>query len=264
MIQYPDLFPSSSSNAKTDHVKSFPIFRSDTISSLTYTPLNQGITSVPFNAEWNFTRCILPAAATPLCMTFWSQAGANTGGTTPAASINLGAVMPYINISAAGTTATVTFALPHRLTTSDFIFVQGTGVANFNTSVATAVASVPSATTITYTISSTTATSTQGELVCLSYFFYGFSVLGSAGNGHTVPNAVSRFGYAPNAAGTYQPGMYHVGSPNVNPITGDNDWGQPLQGGDLILVPTYAESAASGLVPSTSGGPWVVSIWYTI
>lgn len=257
MIQYPDLFPSASSNAKTDHVKSFPIFRSDTVATLTYTPLNQGITTVPFNAEWNYTRCVLPAAATPLCMTFWSQAGSNAGTT---ATMNLGAVMPYISISAAGTTATVTFALPHRLTTSDFIFVQGTGVANFNTSSATAVASVPSTTTITYTISSTTATSTQGELVCLSYFFYGFSVLGSAGNGHTVPNAVTRFGYAPNATGAYQPGMFHVGFPNTNPITGDLDWGQPLQGGDLILVPTYAETGTA----STSGGPWVVSIWYAV
>jgi hypothetical protein len=255
MILYPDFKPLAASNAKTDHVKSFPIFRSDTVATLTYGQIIP-IGTIP-NTEWNYARAVLPAAATPLCMTFWSQAGSNAGTT---ATINLGAVMPYVSISAAGTTATVTFALPHRLTTADFIFVQGTGVANFNTAAATAVASVPSATTITYTIASTTATTTQGELVCLSYYFYNFSVLGSAGNGHTVPNAISRFGFAPNATGAYQSGMFHVGFPNINPITSDTDWGYPIQGGDQILVPTYAETGTA----SSTGGPWVVNIWYTV
>lgn len=255
MIQFPDLFPTSSSQSKDVKAKCFPVYRSDLVANLTYNP-TIAVTTVPL-IQWNLGRCILPAAATPLGLSYWSQAGSNASLT---ATMNLGIVMPYVSISAAGTTATVTFALPHRLTTSDFIFVKGSGQANFDTSAATAVASVPSTTTITYTISSTTATSTQGELVCLSYYFYGVSVLTTAGVGQYVPSGVSRFGYAPNAAGTYQPGMFHVGSPNTNSVTGDLDWGQPLQGGDQILVPTYAETGTA----SSSGGPWDITIWYCV
>lgn len=254
MIQYPDLKPIPSSNCRTVKVKSFPIYRSDTVATLTYAPVIP-ITNIP-NCEWNYLRATLPAAATPISLTLWSQAASNAVTT---ATINIGTIMPYVSISAAGTTATVTFALPHQLTTSDFIFVKGSGQPNFDTSAATAVASVPSATTITYTISSTTATSTQGELVCLSYYLYGFDVKTAAtGKGQVFPNPVTRFGYAPNATGAYQPGQYHVGFPNTNPITTDLDWGQPFQGGDQGIVVTYAETGGA----SSSGGPWVVYFEY--
>lgn len=254
MIQYPDFKPTATSNARTVKVKSFPIFRSDTIATLTYAPIIP-ITNIP-NCEWNYLRAVLPAEATPISLTLWSQAASNAVTT---ATINIGTIMPYVSISAAGTTATVTFALPHQLTTSDFIFVKGSGQANFDTSAATAVASVPSTTTITYTISSTTATSTQGELVCLSYYLYGFDVKTAAtGKGQVFPNPITRFGFAPNAAGTYQAGQFHVGFPNTNPITTDLDWGQPFQGGDQGIVVTYAETGTA----STSGGPWVVYFEY--
>jgi hypothetical protein len=254
MIQYPDLKPMASSNARTVKVKSFPIYRSDTVATLTFGTVIP-ITTMP-NTEWNYTRATLPASATPLSLGMWSQAASNAGTT---ATVNIGTVMPYISISAAGTTATVTFALPHQLTTADFIFVKGSGQANFDTSAATAVASVPTATTITYTISSTTATATQGELVCLSYYLYAYDVKTVAsGKGQVVPNAVTRFGFMPNAAGTYQTGQFHVGFPNINPITTDTDWGQPFQGGDQQIVVTYAETGTA----SSTGGPWVVYFEY--
>src|ERR1700756_1276530 len=129
MIQYPDLFPTSSSNAKVDHVKSFPIYRADLVASLAYTA-SITATTIP-SAQGNFARAVLPAAATPLAMTIWSQTGSDAGTT---AAINIGAVMPYVQISAAGPTATVTFALPHQLTTADLITVSGCATANFNVS----------------------------------------------------------------------------------------------------------------------------------
>ncbi len=60
-------------------------------------------------------------------------------------------------ISRTTTVATITFPSPHGLTTADSVIVTGTGSTNLDGSFA--VASVPSSTTVTYTVSNTGITS---------------------------------------------------------------------------------------------------------
>lgn len=110
---------------------------------------------------------VLPKFAVPAGFTLYSPTPSNA---TTSANINIGIQLQMVSVSAAGTTATLTTAQPHGLTTSDLIFVANTGQANFNTSSPTAIASVPTTTTLTYTISSTTATTTAGQCYGVSYF----------------------------------------------------------------------------------------------
>lgn len=87
---------------------------------------------------------------------------------------NLGEKVVPASISRTGTTVTVTFATPHRLNVNDSIIVEGSG---FNGGDGTfSVATVPSATSLTYTssVSGTATGNVDTRVVLLRVFPHEF------------------------------------------------------------------------------------------
>jgi hypothetical protein len=119
---------------------------------------------------------VLPKFAVPAGFTIYSPTPSNAG---TSANINIGIQLQMVSVSAAGTSATLTTAQAHGLTTADLIYITNTGQTNFNTTVPTAIVSVPSTTTLTYTISSTTATTTAGQAYGVSYYINNLNALAS-------------------------------------------------------------------------------------
>jgi hypothetical protein len=157
-------FPTGLPVPKTDSVKQVQLTRSNTLAAATAPKTLLG----------------LPKGAVITSVEIFSQLAADP---LTSADISVGRVLPgTFSITAAGTTATVTTALPHGYGTSGTFLVHiiGSNTANFNTSAATT-ATVTSATTFTYTISSTTATDTSGTVYLLDQFLNTIDVKTAAG-----------------------------------------------------------------------------------
>jgi len=153
----------------------------------------------------------------------WGAVASNAATT---ATVSVGKRVPFLSISSTTTTATVTTAAPHGLTTSDTIIVANTGVTNYNQATPVAVASVPTSTTFTYTISSTNGSSTVGDIYSTNFFVDTVDVKTAAGT-VSITGAKARNYFQAQAM-------------------------------DYQLVMNYAESGTA----STTGGPWFVEVRY--
>src|SRR5882672_9182543 len=147
MVQYPEIQPQSTSNAKDLYLKSIIGTRSDTV----FTFNQSGTVDRATPAGVNLVRAIIPADATILHVSYTARTASDAATT---ATISLGALIPFLSIVSVTTTATVTTPFPHGLTTADTIVVNGAETANHNVAAVTAIASVPTTTTFTYTITS--------------------------------------------------------------------------------------------------------------
>lgn len=257
MIQYPEIYPQATSNAKDVYVKSIIGTRTDT----TFTFNQSGTVDRSTPAGVNLVRAIIPADATILQIGYTAAVASNAVTT---ATLSLGVLVPFISIVSVTTTATVTTAMPHGLTTADFIVVNGAETANHNVAVQTAVASVPTANTFTYTITSQAGTSVQGRIGCTSYFIKNADVK-TAGTaiGQQWPS-VLRLGANANANGFTSGMMAASGWPFPSNFPGpagaatNAGSGLPI-GTNIVLFPFYVETGGA----SSLGGPWTINVIYT-
>lgn len=239
MIILPEFQVTATSNIKASYCKTLQITRSDT----TFTFGSSGV---------NLVKGVIPADATLQDINVWTNTGSNAG---TSATVGVGAIIPFTSISAAGTTATVTCPVQHNLVVGDTIVVNGTGQANFDCTLGSpkTVASVPTSTTFTYTISSTTATSTVGAIGCTSYFFVPASALNTSQLTPTV--GASPYAYTAPAIGDVvvqggtvsaitrtRPGQSAV---NIGVTAGII----PVQAGDVVTT-TYSVAPTITFIPA--------------
>jgi hypothetical protein len=243
MILLPEFQVTATSNVKDGYTKTTSVARTDN----TFTATTSGV---------NLVKAILPADATLLDVNVYSAVGSNAG---TSASLYVGAVLPFSSISAAGTTATVVCPVYHNLTTGDLIVVNGTGQANFDKATPVAI-TVTTSTQFTYTISSTTATSTVGDIGVCNYFVkQPLSVLNNSQV--TVAVGASPFAYTAPAIGSVI-----ISGGTVSAITLTHAGGTPVNIGvvagvipvlasDVVTV-TYTVAPTMTFIPhdkSTSG-----------
>jgi hypothetical protein len=236
MIILPEFQVTATSNMKASYCKTLQITRSDN----TFTNTASGV---------NLVKAIIPADATLQDFQIWTGTGSNAG---TSANLYLGVILPFVSISAAGTTATVTTAVNHNLVTGDQIVVNGTGQANFDKATPVAI-TVVNSTSFTYTISSTTATSTVGAIGVASYFITPTSALNSSQI--TVSVGASPFAYT---VPTY--GNIIVSGGTVSSITITRPGGAQVsvgatagmfavQAGDVITT-TYSVAPTITFIPA--------------
>lgn len=257
MIQYPEIQPQSTSNSKDVYVKSIIGTRSDTV----FTFNQNGTVDRSTPAGVNLVRCIMPADATILMVSYTARTASDAATT---ATISLGVLLPFLTIVSVTTTATVTTAMPHGLTTADTIVVNGAETANHNQAAPVAVASVPTTTTFTYTITSQAGTSVQGRIGVTSYFVKTADVKTAAtAIGQQWPS-VTRLGANANANGFTSGMLAASGWPFPSNFPGpagaatNAGSGLPI-GTNLVLFPFYVETGGA----STTGGPWTFNVIYT-
>ena len=236
MILLPEFQVTATSNIKASYCKTLQITRSDS----TFTSGSTGV---------NLVKAVIPADATLQDFQIWTGTGSNAG---TSANVYVGAIIPFSNITAAGTTATVTTPVQHNLVTGDTIVVNGTGQANFDQASPVAI-TVVSSTSFTYTISSTTATSTIGAIGCTSYFLTPTSVLN--GSNIAVSVGASPFAYTVPAYGTLV-----IQGGTVSSVTLQRPGGSavnigvtagpiPVQPGDIVTT-TYTVAPTLTFIPA--------------
>jgi len=237
MIILPELQVTATSNMKASYCKTLQVLRTD--NTFTYNNQTGGV---------NLVKAIIPADATLQDFQIWTGTGSNAG---TSATLYVGVIVPFTSISAAGTTATVTTTVNHNLVTGDTIVVNGTGQANFDKATPVSI-TVVNATSFTYTISSTTATSTIGAIGCTSYFMTPPSVLN--GTNITISVGGSPFAYTVPAYGNVV-----VQGGTVSAITLTRPGGAavnigvtagiiPVQTGDIVTV-TYSVAPTMTFIP---------------
>jgi len=236
MILLPEFQVTATSNIKASYCKTLQINRTDN----TFLSTSSGV---------NLVKAVVPADATLQDFQIWTGTGSNAG---TSANLYLGVKLPFTSITAAGTTATVVTPVFHNLVTGDLIVVNGTGQANFDQATPIAI-TVVSTTSFTYTISSTTATSTIGDIGIASYFVNPVSVLNSSQI--TVSVGASPYAYT---VSTY--GNLVVNGGTVSSITITRPGGSavnigvvagmfPVQAGDVVTV-TYTVAPTMTFIPN--------------
>jgi len=236
MILLPEFQVTATSNIKASYCKTIQINRTDN----TFLSTSSGV---------NLVKAIIPADATLQDFQIWTGAGSNAG---TSANIYLGVKLPFTSITAAGTTATVVTPVFHNLVTGDVIVVNGTGQANFDQATPVAI-TVVNSTSFTYTISSTTATSTIGDIGVASYFVNPVSALNSAQV--TVSVGASPFAYT---VSTY--GNLVINGGTVSSVTITRPGGAAVtlgvvagmfavQAGDVVTI-TYTVAPTVTFIPN--------------
>jgi len=298
-------FLSTTSGVRTLLCKTFQVRISDNLLQLQTGNTNQFGYPVGGAGMGNARglKVVLPGTATIAGIGLYNNAVSNTTGTGAAGQLTVGRAIPFLTMVATGaTTLTVTCKFAHGLTSSDTIHIQGSGVATFDTVAATTfnglstftiqnkqpLTVTPSAsdpTVFTVTIPSTTVntTSTQGVIVCTSYYTNANVQSGGLATGMQwlpVKNVGSFAATTPTAywqaattyVGATAPGV--VSAPGTPPVWCVSGALSPLLGADgnynYFVEPTqdaqiyafFQEYATSGFVAATSGGPWTMFIYY--